>query len=37
MKDESKDWLAAVGRGGLTDIGNMMFGLFVPMELDNDT
>ena len=27
MKDESEDWLAVVGRGGLTYIGNMMFGL----------
>ena len=35
MKDESEDCLAVVGRGGLTHIGNMMFGLFVFKELEN--
>ena len=34
MKEESEDWFAVVGRGGLTHIRNMMFGLFVSMELE---
>ena len=37
MKDDPEARPAVVGRGGLTHIGNMMFGLFVSMELENDT
>ena len=36
MKDDSEDWLAVLGRCGLTHIGNMIFGLFVSMELENN-
>ena len=36
LNDESEDWLAVLGRGGLTHIGNMMFALFLFMQLEND-